>query len=279
MINESNCRAGNTSKEELQIMLEGELFRAKALHCLAKTLMECAEKAQNNCTSAITFLSGTDLAATDLDVENPLDMALGYKQTTRRLLDEIYKEAVRPSTGISDIPLDVSAERRQDFLKYSAPIWGIKAEFIGSRLVIQLPLLGSIWREKDYRSNSKKGSIYRYAHVFSEEVSMAVEIVLEEEKDIDLTSFQQKTLSFFFNYHSDSYAISDTDNHDIKAIIDAIIRHFPGSDTGPLCSIFLCTTVLDQLPIATFVVMTDGSFSPQNADVLKDFEPLWPQED
>ena len=152
--------------------------------------------------------------------------------------------------------------------------YGICAGYYRNCLVLQLPMLGSRWRKLSSKTKQISAED-AYGTMFHNIILDEIRRLFSKNPDLDPELFREKTLTYFFNYSSRDVHIMDSDNHATKSVTDAICSALLGSDSGPSTSFFYATTIVDDLPKGTYVIVSPGKNSAQNEAFLKEIALLF----
>ena len=242
--------------------LETALSSAADLNDCAERLSSLTEKTFHVIDKLLTEAEDFGSFMLDVEGEEAYSNVHEFYLSCAQLINNMYRKLV-----LADRYRKIFSDDRNES---KAKIFAIKAEIVGENIMIQAPLLASQWGNK---SISRDG-FFRYGQTFSVEIEEEVYKLLASTDAEFLKRFSSKTLNYFFNYPSSVRKISDADNKDTKAITDAITRHFPGGDSPLSCSFSYENIRNDDLPAATFIVVSPGKGHHKNADCLKDFSPL-----
>ena len=139
-------------------------------------------------------------------------------------------------------------------------------ECLGDRLVevhlapdgifIRLPMLGSRnSRPGKAKLNQTNASIFRDAIVYAIEHNSCF-------LTYDFARFDDKIIQFLYVYNLDkgscSHRIIDNDNHDTKAIQDAVALYLPGGDYGLTCSNYSESVLSKEVPEGTYITVIEA---------------------
>ena len=143
------------------------------------------------------------------------------------------------------------------FQRVILPVDHIETHLENGAVFVRLPMLGSLHTATDYKNNSSRIS-GKYLRIYHKSVVKSIELH-PDFPSYDFGQFRNKTVHFIFVYHpktSSQYQLIDNDNHDIKAVVDAI-TYFTGTGDGAMvCNLFLESAISSLLPEGTYVTMT-----------------------
>ena len=189
-----------------------------------------------------------------------LDVAAGEIDPTvlssaglRRAAIELYR--------LSDelIPSEMS---EGDLLSYYRdvllPLEGVSVYLEPGAIFVRTPMLAGRQSKQEIQSPRDKDIM------FADSIHYAI-LAAERYMEYDFTGFKDKLISFLFVYSEQAYdrgQIFDTDNHEIKFVIDRLSGFLPGGDS-PLCtSILMSTTITDAVEPGTYITVTPAVCGP-----------------
>ena len=137
---------------------------------------------------------------------------------------------------------------------------------------LKMPMLGSLQTASDYKKNSLRIS-NKYLRIYRKSIIKSIELNPDFDS-YDFGKFKDKIVHFLFVYNNESIRdrhLIDNDNHDVKAVTDAITL-YTGTGDGPLvCSFFLESTFTSSIPEGTYVTMTSKEHGLMSASKIIDF--------
>ena len=129
---------------------------------------------------------------------------------------------------------------------------------------IRLPMLGN----RQSRSQN-----YVKDTMFADDVRYAIRSAPEYDA-YDFSRIQNKIITVLFLYDSESARrgwIADSDNHEIKYVLDAVSSYLPGGDSPLTTAIFLTTAVSDKLQKGTYICVSCEKMGVQKAEDLMEY--------
>lgn len=263
----TDIRLTRNGPAETSIFLHEELIRLREIQ-------ECANRLLGKTEGLISdFETLGNTAAIQQDAagkEALVEEIERHRSYCRRRLLELYNVIEEPNS--LSYPFDGQAQNgRFETAEAAENDYGIHAQMHEKHIVLQLPMLGSNWRVSGSRSNDEDGVKMTYGTVFKQSVTGALERLFASRPDVDLESYREKTLHYFFVYGEHDRQIMDADNHSTKAITDAICSFLPGSDAGSTTGFFYKTCIRNWPPRGTYVVISPGNFVPESEAVLEEF--------
>ena len=177
-----------------------------------------------------------------------------YESYLHKGIESIYLTATQPLSGeLAEI------EKKQ---RESAHLFGIYAELIGGNLVVRLPMLCSAYKRN--RDGTRP-----YGHIFASEAEAVVREIVSTMAPEVTEMFRAKTVSYFFVYRKNEQHVLDSDNHDTKAITDAICAPLLSTDSGQSTMVCYRTICTDEVVSGTYVILSAGLDNIPDLDILK----------
>ena len=149
----------------------------------------------------------------------------------------------------------------------------VSAKLFGTTLVVKTPnLLNRFCSYRQYNGTTVRRDHYSF---FVPEVERKMEKLSDRLPDI-----LSKNIAVFSVYGPEKQQLPDAENLDTKEIIDAIMDHFRGSDSGKYCSLFqICLQDDTLIPGAYFIVTEDRTSVPDYHDTLQLLKSRWQRDD
>lgn len=147
------------------------------------------------------------------------------------------------------------------------PLDGVHAYLRAGEIFIRTPMLAGRQSKTQIQSPREKDIM------FSESVQYAIQTAADF-AEYDFSVYAYKTISFLFVYDMEAYRrgyVADTDNHELKYIIDAIAQFLPGGDSPRSTSLFMSTAITDVIPSGTYISVTPTSAGTPSAETIISF--------
>lgn len=138
------------------------------------------------------------------------------------------------------------------------PVEGVSAHLEPGAILVRTPMLAGRQTKKEIQSPREKDIL------FADSIHYAIRAD-NRYMGYDFSAYKDKLISFLFIYSEQAYRrgqISDTDNHEIKFVIDRLSGFLPGGDS-PLCtSILMSTAITDAVEPGTYITVTPAVCGP-----------------
>jgi len=158
---------------------------------------------------------------------------------------------------------DIEAAYKGELL----PLEAVYAHLMHGVIYLRTPMLAGRQSKSQIQSPREKDIM------FSESVQYAIQTAAGF-AEYDFSVFANKLISFLFVYDMEAYRrgyIVDTDNHEVKFIIDAIAQFLPGGDSPRSTSLFMSTAITDKIPSGTYISVTPTSAGTPSAETIISF--------
>lgn len=191
-----------------------------------------------------------------------------FEESAMRTCNSLYYNLSTPVSIFGTRSLEAAEE--EDYKRFGRDISGIQTAVRNDKILVKLPMLA---RQIPYSTMSAGAQAYTrtFSAVYAEDVARSVRFTLDT-LGADVLKYTEKTLSFFYVYDKKQGQFLDSDAHDTKAIIDAIAVQLPGGDAPLFCDFSFATEQRNDLPEGTYICVSPGRYSFQNASILDEFK-------
>lgn len=142
----------------------------------------------------------------------------------------------------------------------------VEAHLESDGIYIRLPMLGS---RNARLTNQRIQQADR--NIFRNEIVYAIEHD-DRFQSYDFSRFDHKIIQFLYVYNLDprshSHRIIDNDNHETKAIQDAVALFLPGGDCGLTCANFSASTLSNEIPEGTYITVAAAKNGVKPSDEI-----------
>ncbi len=142
----------------------------------------------------------------------------------------------------------------------------VEAHLESDGIYIRLPMLGS--------RNARPGKMkidQANASNFRDSIVYAIEHN-DHFRDYDFSRFDHKIIQYLYVYNLDlqghSNRIIDNDNHNTKAIQDAVALYLPGGDFGLSCANYCASALSKEVPEGTYITVAAAKNGVKPSDEI-----------
>ncbi len=177
--------------------------------------------------------------------------------------------------GISEQPVTMEDfYGRKEMLNHYAsniiPVDGIECYLEQDAIYIRLPML---WSRNNGKRSSKRETFFvpEMSKMYRESVDAAIRLTGNYSPE-SFADYEYKTFQYTFLYHkSGEYVCVDTDNHETKAVTDAVAGFLPNGDSARYASFVERTTFSDDISAGTYLTVIPGEFNVYSIEEIIDY--------
>jgi len=245
-----------TSEGLRKVVAENVDEASKAFELLANQLESEADKRQIDKDTELRWLYHgwyIDLIDTDTKIRQ-LDVAIHQIQA-------MY------SKGYEEIRYQID----EGFSNFTYKTDDIYADFRQGMLFVKTPLVFSNANGTGGKYRLVNGP-WAHSNAYKEGLILVLDRLIKQSSEMEsfCRKAERKIICITHAYNQYRY-VMDTDNHDMKSIIDAVTHRFVTQDKGVYTSIYETTTTQRSIPMGTYVIVIkdDGDTAINQNHILE----------